>query len=484
MSGLGTLEVEPKAVFEQKSKSLQSEFALISLVTLREELLGQMKKLVQDMAVGTRKIDCRCVTEFFGLIHNLRISTYDLVEGVQAWQNAFTHNIRPQLMSVDYLVKMIDSVDFVSGSSLRRKFTFSLSAFGNIFMLAQPIIATSRPPNKCDDTLMDYIYHFENPDELRVINCYKILKNCLPEKEFNRLLPISSWMKNRWKSHVTRTSTAESDKWFLSGGEEKEEVVHVHKNFLRKKVAANMPGIRQKRGEGRGGMTTTPTETSSGLGAGSGKGAASPTAAAGKVATTSNRETVTKPTEDTVTGEGATSPGKASLVKRKKDKTRKNQDSDDDDDDEDEEGVGKTPPVDFNKIIQDTFKGAPAKAFGAFDDTTKVYSRKKEYEGANNCTFAVDHLLDEVDMLGMDTSSTKKPNFLAMSKAKNAKKNNFAEAEEARIKAELAARRATKDLQAKAPPTPPKSLEEAAEKMRERGISSEAFRLLWQETHY
>ena len=110
--GLGTLAAEPKAIFEQKSKNLQSEFALISLVTLREELVGQMKALVQDMAVGTRKTDCGCVTEFFGLIHKVRESTYDLVEGVQAWQNAFTHNIRPQLMSVDYLVTMIHSTDF------------------------------------------------------------------------------------------------------------------------------------------------------------------------------------------------------------------------------------------------------------------------------------------------------------------------------------------------------------------------------------
>ena len=68
--------------------------------------------------------------------------------------------------------------------------------------------------------------------------------------------------------------------------------------------------------------------------------------------------------------------------------------------------------------------------------------------------------------------------------AKNAKKNAFAEAEEARIKAELAARRAAKGLHAERPPTPPKTIEEAAEKMRERGISSEAFRLIWQEMHH
>ena len=37
--GLGTLAEEPKAIFFQKSKSLQAEFGLISLVTLREQLV-------------------------------------------------------------------------------------------------------------------------------------------------------------------------------------------------------------------------------------------------------------------------------------------------------------------------------------------------------------------------------------------------------------------------------------------------------------
>ena len=54
---------------------------------------------------------------------------------------------------------------------------------------------------------------------------------------------------------------------------------------------------------------------------------------------------------------------------------------------------------------------------------------------------SLDHLLDEVDMLGSKVEKKMKPNYLAMSRAKNAKKNAFEDAEEARIKAELAAER-------------------------------------------
>ena len=206
-------------------------------------------------------------------------------------------------------------------------------------------------------------------------------------------------------------------------------------------------------------------------------GPASSTAAAGgdrKVSVAQGgAATATATTEGSITRDGvASSPEKSSPSGKDKKK--------DNSDDEDEE---KPPVVDFNKIIQDTFEGAKAEAFGAFHDSTRVYSRRKEYEGARNCTFAVDHLLDEVDRLGQKVEK-KKPNYLAMSRAKNAKKNAFADAEEARIKEELAARRAAKGLHAERPPTPPKSVEEAADKMKERGISSEAFRLIWQETHF
>ena len=62
------------------------------------------------------------------------------------------------------------------------------------------------------------------------------------------------------------------------------------------------------------------------------------------------------------------------------------------------------------------------------------------------------------------------------------KKNAFQDAEEARIKAELEARRAAKGLAAEKPPSPPKTIEEASDRMAAKGVSSEAFRTLWFDT--
>ena len=109
MSGLGELPEEPKAIFWQKSAMVANEFSLISLVTLREGFLKKLKKCISDVKSNLRTLDLECITETFQLVHQVRETTYDLVEGVLAWQQGFTKNIRPQLMSVDYLVDLIDS---------------------------------------------------------------------------------------------------------------------------------------------------------------------------------------------------------------------------------------------------------------------------------------------------------------------------------------------------------------------------------------
>ncbi len=105
-SGLGELKEEPKAIFWQKSKMTANEFALISLVTLREAQLTKLKKCISDVKNQFRDEDLACITETFQLVHNVRETTYDLIEGTLKWQQGFTRNIRPQLMSVDYLVEL------------------------------------------------------------------------------------------------------------------------------------------------------------------------------------------------------------------------------------------------------------------------------------------------------------------------------------------------------------------------------------------
>lgn len=446
--GLGVLEEDPKAIFFQKSKSLQAEFGLISLVTLREQLVNSLKKLVQDMAVGSRRQDCGSVSEFFTLIHKVREATFDLVEGVLSWQQGFTHNIRPQLMSVDYLVTMITSVMFVSGSTMKKLFAFSMGPFGNIFMLPHPVVTTTKPPHKCDEQLLQMIQNFAAPDELRMINCYKILKNCLPSKDFDRLYPLEHWMNNKWKPHVTGSNTAESDRWFLTGGDDVDEApVKVHKKFLRRK---------KKGEEDANGKDAAKAETT---------GGASDTAkkedtAASPLPTKSASASSTDKGGD----EGGASPEKKKIVAE--------EDSDTDEEDQ---------KIDFAEIIQKTFKGAPVENFGAIVPIKKSYARETDYMERENRDFSVDSLFEEVDKLGQ-AKKTNKPNYLALSKQKAAQKNAFADAEEARIKAELEARRAAKGLAQERPPSPPKSVEEAADRLKDKGVSSEAFRTLWMDS--
>ncbi len=473
--GLGTLAEEPKAIFFQKSKSLQAEFGLISLVTQREQLVNSLKKLVQDMAVGSRKQDCGAVTEFFTLIHKIREATCDLVEGVLAWQQGFTQNIRPQLMSVDYLVTMITSVMFVSGSTMKKLFAFSLGPFGNIFMLPAPVVTTTRPPHKCDEALLAMVHNFANPDELRMINCYKILKNCLAAKDFDRLHPIEYWMNNKWAPHVTSAMTSESDRWFLTGGHDVDEApVKVHKNFLRKSQR-NFTGIglNMKGGESNKNNDTRASLEKGGVGGGGGSG---PSETGGKVKESSMTATTTssapikgnapKGGTDTVTavsgdGDGGATPGIKVTVEEP--------DSSDDE---------ENPKINFREIIQNTFKGAPVENFGASVPIDRAYARETDYMQRENRDFSVDALIEEVDKLGKGKKSIK-PNYLALSKEKAATKNAFADAEEARVKAELEARRAAKGLAAEKPPSPPKTIEEAADRMATKGLSSEAFRTLW-----
>jgi hypothetical protein len=466
--GLGVLKEEPKAIFYQKSKSLQAEFGLISLVTLREKLVESLKKLVQDMAVGTRKVDSGCVTEFFTLIHKVREATYDLVEGTLSWQTGFTQNIRPQLMSVDYLVDMITSMMFVSGSSLKRTFAFSLGPHGNIFMLPHPVVTTTKPPNKCDDNLFKMVTNFAAPDELRMINCYKILKNCVPAHAFDRLHPIEHWMNNKWKPHICSARKVDADRWYLTGGDDADEApVHVHKNFLRRKKKGD-DGLEKKGGgkeEGGGGAETTTATTA--------VAAESKTSAVADATRESHAKGDATGTAATPAQSAVSSPTKYGGQIGEKNAVV-GEDSDDED--------NLKPKINFREIIENTFKGASVENFGAYVPIKRSYAQGVDYTKRENRNFSVDALLEKCDKLGRGDKN-KKPNYLKDSQEKLKKKNAFEEAEQERIKAELAALRASKGTGKVRARTPPKTTEEAAERLRESGVDSETLRLSWQETH-
>lgn len=194
-------QIEKKAIFYQRSKALQNEFALINLVTAREAARGKLDKLLRDIKIQSRVCDQPCMAEVFNLIDNVREATYDLVDSVAVWQQGFTQNIRPQLMNIDYLVEMIWSMEFVSGTHLRREFRFQLGA-GNFMLLPLPTVGRKQKPYVVSRDLAQALHRFANPIEHRLLKCYHILLGCMPKETYKKAMQLDYWMNNRWKPNI------------------------------------------------------------------------------------------------------------------------------------------------------------------------------------------------------------------------------------------------------------------------------------------
>lgn len=512
------------AIFFQKSKNLTSEFALISLVTKREEQVKKLKSLVNDMKTQSRRTDLDSITEFFMGIHHCREATYDLIEGIQAWQHAFTHNIRPQLMSIDYMVEMINSMEFVSSTNLRRLFAFQLGHFGNMFVLPFPApIVSTKPRNKCDEKLAIAIKHFSEPNQIRMIESLKILQNCIPKENFAKIAPLRPWYHNPWKPWVEDAKASDAQAFYLRmmGGDDGTPVVK--KTFLRKGK-----GAKQQASANGGGDNTTVIAVSSSGGAGGDVAAAvnTTTTTTKEIAASSdnNNNNNTTTTTDTALDSANTAPstsaitdnndtaGPASTQSTKASgKAKLGEEFDalyavpfDEMDELDKERyqrdkvkfkqkmierekarraeVGKEYRVDMSQIIQNTFKDAAPEKFGAASDIQPMKAGLTKEIDYNN-SFNIDDVMDHI-VRQDNANRPKTPKRLSPMKAlqeKQAKMASVKNAEEARIKAELAERRAAKGLsQTKRIKTPPKSVEEYVERMKERSFSTNGLKGTWQ----
>lgn len=190
-----------QAIFYQRSKALQNEFALINLVTVRESVRGKLDKLIKDVKMQSRVCDQACMAEIFNLITSVREATYDLLDSVAIWQQGFTSNIRPQLLNIDYLVDMTWSMDFFSATHLRREFSFQLGA-GNFMLLPLPTVGRTKRPYKVSKELGEALHNFANPTEHRLVKCYHILLNCMPQEDFKKMMAINYWMKHKWVPNI------------------------------------------------------------------------------------------------------------------------------------------------------------------------------------------------------------------------------------------------------------------------------------------
>ena len=194
------LPKESHNIFHQKSTSLQQEYALVDLTIKREVAVEQLSKLIFDVNNKFRENDDDCILETFILFNKLRNCTFDLIEGVLKWQQGFTQSIRPQLCEIDYLVKMIDKIEFVSSTALRRLYNFQFR-LGNIFLL--PFINPRKiEPHLINKKLARQVVNFAFPSEERLVKNYQILINSLPPAVFKKILPLGSWLENKWQPQV------------------------------------------------------------------------------------------------------------------------------------------------------------------------------------------------------------------------------------------------------------------------------------------
>jgi len=194
------LPKESHNIFHQKSTSLQQEYALVDFTIKREVAVEQLSKLIFDVNNKFRENDDDCILETFTLFNKLRNCTFDLIEGVLKWQQGFTQSIRPQLCEIDYLVKMIDKIEFVSSTALRRMYNFQFR-LGNIFLL--PFINPRKiEPHIINKKLARQVVNFAFPSEERLVKNYQILINTLPPAVFKKILPLDSWLENKWQPQV------------------------------------------------------------------------------------------------------------------------------------------------------------------------------------------------------------------------------------------------------------------------------------------
>lgn len=124
------------------------------------------------------------------------MATIEVIETIFDWQQGFTKVVRPQILECDYLIYLINRMNFVAASNLRRPFNFQIGR-GNIFLLPLPNPRTTIPHTVTPE-LAEQVRQFAIPPFERLVNCYQILINCIPTNLFERILPIERWLRDRW----------------------------------------------------------------------------------------------------------------------------------------------------------------------------------------------------------------------------------------------------------------------------------------------
>lgn len=190
-------ESPPKAIWHQQVNALQEEMKMISACAIREIELKLLRGIINDINEKRLNLDDEITLSLtLQKFISVRESTIDLLISISNWQSCFIKIKRPQLMETDYLVKMIETIDFVNTCMIRRKFNFQIGT-GNLFILPRNAPRTIFPVI-VSKTLAGLISEFSNPNEERLRVAYEVLLVSLPPKVFCKIFSLADWMLNCW----------------------------------------------------------------------------------------------------------------------------------------------------------------------------------------------------------------------------------------------------------------------------------------------
>ena len=184
-------EVDAKQGIEHKIVEL-----FISQDVIRDKLLNDITKARAER----RDIDNAMLTNIFYLSNQFRDSFMELINCISIWQKSFTKIRRPRIKETDFLLNIIESMEFLCSSKVNKMFKFQIER-GNILFLPLPI-GTNHGTYNVTQELKLQIEKFMNPDISRIVKTYQTLVQCLPTSIASKLMPIEKWGGNPWRANL------------------------------------------------------------------------------------------------------------------------------------------------------------------------------------------------------------------------------------------------------------------------------------------
>lgn len=186
------------AVYFQRSRVVQEEFALIEIATERETLVNKLNEVIRDVKEERKELDDDMILETFKLFNVVRDATIRTIQAIVKWQESFTKLVRPTIFQVDFMIeKLVKEIDFVNSSKIRKVFNFQFYR-GNVLLLPYPNLSGGEPVRVTPQIARE-IKYFSHPVEETLIASYQVLIDSLPESIYKeKVTSLEKWLIEPW----------------------------------------------------------------------------------------------------------------------------------------------------------------------------------------------------------------------------------------------------------------------------------------------